>query len=108
MAIASIEIGRASQMQNSSINGDCRDAAELTVTSGVTNTTSAFTYTPEEPGLTVRIATDSTGCYVAVGTTPDPTATTKTSATTARRFLPAAASIELPFGNGMKVAVRGL
>lgn len=107
MAIASIEIGRAYQGQMSSINGPCRAQAELTVTSGATTTTSAFS--DIEPGLVARISTDSTGCYVAIGTTPDPTATTESSGvTTARRWLPAAASIELPFGNGQKVAVRGL
>ena len=106
MAIASIEIGRASQMQASSINGRCIVQEQLAVATGVTNTTAALS--SSEPGLVARIATDDTGCYVAIGTTPDPTATADTAATTARRFLPAAASIELPFGGGLKVAVRGL
>lgn len=106
MAIASIEIGRAYQGQATSINGDCVAQEQLTVTSGVTNTTAAFAQI--DPGLVARFATDDTGCYVAVGTTPDPTATAKTAATTARRFLPAAASLELPIGKDMKAAVRGL
>src|SRR5262245_49657480 len=107
MTIASIEICRASQEQVSSINGDCVAQAELTVASGVTNTTAAFS--SSLPGLIARIATDDTGCYVAIGTAPDPTALTgNTPTTTARRFLPAAASIEIPIRNGMKVAVRGL
>lgn len=106
MAIASIEIGRAYQGQASSINGDCMLQEELTVTSGANTTTAAFAFI--EAGYVARISTDATGCYVAVGTTPLPTATTKTSTTTARRWLPAAASIELPIGDGMKVAVRGL
>lgn len=107
MAIASVEIGRAYQGQMSSINGDAIVQEELAVASGTTNTI-ATAVASIEPGLVARIATDSTGCYVAVGTTPDPTATAKSSTTTARRFLPAAASIELPIGTGMKVAVRGL
>lgn len=107
MAIASIEIGRAYEGQRSSINGPCRLQEQLTVTSGVTTTTSAFSSI--EPGLVARISTDDTGCYVAIGTTPDPTLTTESSGvSTARRWLPAAASIELPIGNGQKVAVRGL
>lgn len=107
MTIASIEIGRASQGQASSINGICVQQEQLTVASATTNTMSNAV-TSLEPGLVARIATDDTGCYVAIGTTPDPTATANTSATTTRRFLPAAASIELPIAAGMKVAVRGL
>lgn len=115
MTIASVEMGVVSDRQKTSINGMCLKQEQLTVASATTNTTTltaaatlAATLTPDGGAMVARVTTDDTGCYVAVGTAPDPQATTATMATSARRWLPAAASLELPIAIGDKVAVRGL
>lgn len=108
MAIASFEIGGVALRQDggSSINGGAIVQETLDI-SGSTDT-SALAVTAAHRtagGIIGRLACD-TDCYFAVGSTPDPTATAATSATTARRLLSAGAAIEFPLVLGDKCAVK--
>lgn len=51
-----------------------------------------------------RLSTD-TNCFVAVGSTPDTTATVVSGTTSAKRFLAAGATITLPITRGQSVGV---
>lgn len=60
-------------------------------------------------GKTVaRITTDDTACYLAIGTAPDCTLATASGASTARRYLPAARTIEIAMLSGWKVSVKAV
>lgn len=88
----------------SSVLGSCVKSEVLTV-SGTTATGAVV----GNSAMTVaRIETDSAACFVAVGTTPDPTATTATAATSAGRYLGSGKAMDLLIGAGMKVAVKAV
>lgn len=111
MATASIELGTwgLSGAAQTAINARCYRQESLTI-SAVTATL-ATAVTAEEASRhrveIARIATD-TDCYFAVGGTPDPTVTTATSESGARRLLSAGTSIEVPISVGQKVAVKAV
>lgn len=111
MATASVEIGTHDQKNQggSSINGRCLYQEALTVSSSTATMSSAVTAAQVAlGGVIARISTD-TACYIAIGTTPDPTATAVSGAvTSARRLIQAGASLEQPVNVGDKVAVKAL
>lgn len=78
---------------------------EAKTISGSAATSSALTVAQAgNAEMVARISTD-TACFVAIGTTPDPTATAITGATSAKSFLAANASFTKPLQPGDKVAV---
>jgi hypothetical protein len=109
MATASAEIGGVDLKNNgSSIHGPCQYQESLTVSATQATQSVAVTaaqVTAAGGVLVGRLATD-TDCFWAVGATPDATATTKTSATTAKRLLSAGSSIEVTVSAGDKFAVK--
>jgi hypothetical protein len=109
MAIASVEIGTASlnRMGGAAIHGRCLQQESLAISASVATLATAVSAALDQAGACVaRVTTDDTACYAAVGVTPDPTATTATAASSARRLVPAAGSIEMVIGIGEKVAVK--
>jgi hypothetical protein len=109
MATASVEIGGVDLKGiGSSIHGQCQYQESLTVSASQATQSVAVTaaqVTAAGGVLLGRLATD-TDCFFAVGSTPDATATAKTSATTAKRLLSAGGSIELSVSAGDKFAVK--
>lgn len=110
MAIASVEIGwvdRAGSV-DAPIYGDCIRQETLTISGTTATLASAVTASELSASLGAalcRIAAD-TACYVAIGKVPDPTATTSTSNSTARRYLAAGSELSLGIAVGKKVAVK--
>lgn len=106
MANASIEYGKIASAGsiNQQVHADCVKQETLAI-SGTTATGAVVVAAVDAINL-VRIATDDTGCFVAVGSTPDPTAQTQTGATTAKRYVPAGGVLEMPILAGQKVAVH--
>jgi hypothetical protein len=107
MATASVEFGPVdlTGQGGSSINGRCIYRESLTVSGSAAPMTSGLTSAQFAGGARIaRISTD-TSCFFAIGSTPDPTAQTATTATTAKRHLNAGASIEQTIGVGEKVSV---
>lgn len=109
MANASIEISGVSPVGSigEQLVGSCVRQETLAI-SGSTATIATAVTTAEANGAQTiaRIVTDDTGCYMARGTTPDPTATAQTSATTARRWIPAGGELVVPISVGEKIAVH--
>lgn len=108
-ALASVELGGTARPDGSgsSINGECLRQETLAISGSTATLATAVTPAEANAGVVVaRIQTDDAACYVAIGETPDPTATTKSKATRARRLIPAGGSIELPIVVGEKVAVK--
>lgn len=110
MAIASVEIGTVVRGEGgSSIHGLCLAQESLTVSGTTATLAAAVTQAQVDAGAKVfRVSTDDAACYVAVGSTPDPTAVSRTAATSARRLIPAGGTIEMPAQAGDKVAVRAV
>lgn len=108
MATASVELGDINSSKDNSFHGRCARQESLTISGSTATLATAVTQAEVTAGNKLcRVATD-TACYWAIGSTPDPTATTATSATTARRLLPAGGSIEFILSQGEKVAVRAV
>jgi hypothetical protein len=111
MARVSVEIGGVSlngagSAGGSSINGRCVYQEELAPSGTTATMVSAVTAAQVSAGANIaRIATD-TDVYFAVGTSPDPTLTTSTGASSARRLLSAGSSMEQVIAAGEKVAVH--
>jgi hypothetical protein len=111
MANASIEISGislngAGGAGGSSIEGRCVYQETLAISGTTATQVTAVTAAQISAGASIgRIATD-TDCFFAIGTTPDPTATTSTGATTAKRFLSAGSYFEQTVVAGDKFAVH--
>jgi len=108
MATASVEFGTVdlNGEGGSSINGACVYQESLTISGTAAPMTNGLTSAQAALGVCIaRIATD-TDCFFAVGATPDPTATAKTSTTSAKRLLSAGSSIEQRVRIGDKVSVK--
>lgn len=111
MAIASVEISWVKSVASCDVQVHAKCVRQETLAISGSTATLATAVTAAELAESLgsgvaRVASDDTGCYVAVGTTPDPTATTATAATSARRYLPAGGEITLPIAAGEKVAVH--
>jgi len=104
MAVAYIEYCTTRPMDGSAIADRALYVEALTISG--TTATAASAATGE--ARVVHIQTDDTACYAAVGTTPDPTATTATTATTIRRYIPAGSFRDLPIAVGQSVAVKAV
>jgi hypothetical protein len=103
-AVSDLVGGRADQ-----IFGACLRQQTLAISGSTTTLTTAVTaaeITAANGDLVARVVTDDTGCYVAKGTTPDPTAASATGATTARRWIPAGGEFVMRLVEGDKVAVH--
>jgi len=88
----------------SSIHGRCVFYDALTI-SGTRDETAVVTASMAgNADLVARLSTD-TACFVAVGSTPDETATAATGATSAKRFLAAGGEVALPVQIGDKISV---
>lgn len=111
MAIASVELGGVgfADRNSSSINGRCLRQESLTISGSTATLATAVSAGEVATGVQVaRVAANDTACFVAIGTTPDPTATTNSAASSAGRLLAIGASIELPIAAGEKVAVKAV
>lgn len=113
MANASVEISwiEFAGSVNAPIFGKCVRQETLAI-SGTTATQSVAVSSseigPSFGQAIVRVCTDDTACYVAAGTTPDPTATSATANSTARRYVPAGGETVLHLSVGEKVAVKAV
>lgn len=110
MASLSVELGWVYVVKGEPIFGPCVRQETLAISGSTATLATAVTAAEaaQEGGgsdFIVRLATD-TDCYIAIGTTPDPTATAQTSATNARRFLSAGSYLPLSITVGQKVAVH--
>lgn len=85
------------------LHATCSDSETLAVGAGTVTGTIVGSITRR----VARLTTD-TDTWFAVGLTPDPTLTTATAASGAKRFLKAGATVDVVLFPGQKVAVRGL
>lgn len=111
MAIANVELGAVAFADRAAgaVNGLCHRSEALAISGSAATLATAVTAHEVAAGVCVaRVQTDDTACYVAVGSTPNPDATTRTSASSARRLLPIGAAIELSVVAGDKVAVKAV
>ena len=110
MATASVEISATREIRHfaAQIYGPCVRQESLDIGSETETLTDAVTQ--EEinaaDGLLVARVVGDEGCWVAVGSAPDPEATEATSETTARRWLPAGVEFVAKLNAGDKVAVH--
>jgi hypothetical protein len=91
----------------SSLHGPCVFSEVLTISGTQADGTAATPAQTNNTDLVARLTTD-TDCYIAIGATPDTTATAQTADTTARRFLGAGATIALTLTAGAKVGVKAV
>lgn len=106
MATAYIEYCALSDQEGAKISGICHYAATATIAGTASTATSAVTSAQYSIGVRIlRIQNDGTPCYVAIGTTPDPTSTVRTEATSIRRYLAGGAIDYFPLKVGDKVSV---
>jgi hypothetical protein len=111
MAIANVELGAVAFADRAAgaINGTCLRSEALAISGSAATLAAAVSTEEIRAGVCVaRVQTDDTACYVAVGSTPSPDAVVKTSATSARRLVPAGGYIELQVVAGDKVAVKAV
>lgn len=111
MAIASVEISWVKPVASVDVqvHAKCVRQEQLAISGSTATMASAVASADLAESLgagVARVASDDTGCYVAVGTTPDPTLTAATAVSSARRYLPAGGEITLPIAVGEKVAVH--
>ena len=111
MAVANVELGAVAfaDRADGAINGTCHRSEALTISGTEAELATAVSTAEVQAGVCVaRVQTDDTACYVAVGSAPDTTFTQKTSASSARRLIPAGGYIELQVIAGDKVAVKAV
>lgn len=106
MATASVEIGPISDRGNNSFHGRCVRQESLTISGSTATLATAVTADEAGGGAVLSRLSVDTDCYFALGTTPDPTATAATAATTARRLLCAGCWIDVLLAVGEKMAVK--
>lgn len=107
MATANVEYGHPALRSSwaSSVHGPCEFSETLTI-SGVAALGTALTAIQGGNIDTVARVTSDAACYVAVGTTPNPSLTgARTPASTARRLLPAGIPLDLFIQPGERVGV---
>lgn len=108
MATASVEFGTVDLNGHggSSINGKCVYQESLTISGSAAPMTNGLTAAQLAAGANVARISADTACFFAIGSTPDPTATSQNgSVTSARRHLNAGASVEQVVGVGDKISV---
>lgn len=105
MATAYVEYGPVALQapKGSSIHGACVFSEALAISGTIAPGTQLTAARAGSSGAVARITSD-TACYVMVGTTPANVGTS-TTATTARRYLPAGIPLDLPVPVGQKVGV---
>jgi hypothetical protein len=111
MANAYVEISRSvATLKGSAIHGRCLFSEVLAIGAEVTGTavTAAMLANAGSGGGVARISTDDTACYVAIGATPDADAATATTLTSARRYLGAGLTVDLPIRFGEAVCVKAV
>jgi len=109
MANAYIEICTLIDMQRGTIAGPCQ-VSEVLAISGTTATSTAVVTAAiaSAGGVLLRVTTDDTACYLATGTTPDPTLTAPTAASGARQYVGAGQTEYFAISQGGKVAVKAV
>ncbi len=93
----------------SNVLGDCVFSDVLDFTSGVDTTVSALTAAmAQNRDMVARITAIDAACNYAVGITPDPDATTPTSATSAGDIIASGSTEVVNLPVGAKVAVKAV
>lgn len=106
MAKVYIEYCAISDQEGAKISGICHFAVEVTIAGTASAATSAVSEALWQAGVRLlRVLNDGTPCYLAIGTTPDPTSTTRTTATSVRRYIPGGSVEYFPVKIGDKVSV---
>lgn len=106
MAKAYIEYCLISDQEGSKIPGKCVYASDVDIGTTASTATAPLTVAQFSAGARlVKIQNDDTACYMAIGSTPDPTATTETGATSIRRYISAGAVDLFPLAVGDRVSV---
>lgn len=106
MAKAYIEYCLISDQDGAKISGKCVYASAVDIGATASTATTALTSAQFMAGARLlKIQNDGTACYLAIGSTPDPTATTATGATSIRRYISAGAVDFFPLAVGDCVSV---
>lgn len=93
----------------SNVLGDCIFSEVLDFSGGADATAVALTtQAAQNRDMVARITAIDAACNYAVGSAPDPDATTATSTTSAGDILPAGATEVIALPLGAKVAVKGV
>ncbi len=106
MATLHVEYGPVAlkSPNGSSIHGNAVFYQGLTISGSPATSTAATAPQIGNADGVARCSTD-TNCFIAVGSTPDTTATGATGTSSAKRFLAAGATISLPILAGQSVGV---
>jgi hypothetical protein len=107
-AKASVEIHTTGNAGQGVINGVCIAQEELSVGAAATTTLAMSAQHRTDGATHVRVSSDDTAMYAAVGPVPDATLTAKGVNSSARVMVPAGASVELPMVQGDKVSVKAV
>lgn len=110
MAVAYIEYCEARRIVGTSvIAGTCYYQTSAAIGGSASTATSAVTQAMVQAAtdreLVAKVQNDGVACYLAIGPTPDPTATTATAATSIRRYVGAGAEAYFLIGVGDKISV---